>query len=85
MLYKPGQRAACRSSGPYTTKPGSLLVSEQLIDGALDLYRVLTRHVRIKHGRLDLAVAEQLLDVAKIRSCLEEMGGEGVTPMPHSA
>ncbi len=73
-----GQCAACPRSGPYATKPGRLLASEQLIDGALDFYRVFTRHVRVQHGRLDLAVAEQLLDVAKLRSRLEEVGGEGV-------
>ena len=85
MSHKPGQCAACRRSGPYATKPGPLLVSEQLIDGALDFYRVPMRHVRVQHGRLDLAMAEQLLDVAKIRSCIEEVGGEGVPTMPSAA
>ena len=65
-------------SGPYATETGPLFVSEQLIDGALDFYRVPvpTRHVRITHGRLDLAVAEQLLDVAKFRSRLEDVGAK---------
>ncbi len=75
MLGQSGER---RHSGPYATNPALLLVSKQFIDGALDLYRVPTRHVRVQHRRLDLAVPEQPLDVAKIRSPLEEVGGERV-------
>ncbi len=78
MSHKPGQCAACRHSGPYATRPAPLRVSKQFIHGALDFYRIPARHVRVQHGRLDPAVAEQLLDIAKVRSCLEEVGGEGV-------
>ena len=77
-----GQSDERRHSGPYATNPALLLVSKQFIDGALDLYRVPTRHVRVQHSRLDLAMAEQLLDVAKIGSCFEEVGGEGVGCIP---
>ena len=72
-----GQSGARRHSGPYATNPALLLVSKQFTDGALDLYRVPTRHCR-----LDLAMAEQPLDVAKIGSCFEEVGGEGVGCIP---
>ena len=34
--------------------------------------------IGVQPGRLDLAVAKQLLDMVKIRSRFEEVGGEGV-------
>ncbi len=57
MSFMFGQCAGGRRSGPYATKPGPLLVSEQFIHGALDFYRVPTRYVRVQDGRLDLGVA----------------------------
>ena len=42
-------------------------------------------HVGVDHGRLDVFLTEQLLNRPDIISVLQEVGGEGVAPMPGPA
>jgi len=47
-----------------------------MVDGATAERARASRHDDV--GSVERAVAEQLLDIAKVRSCLEEVGGERV-------
>ncbi len=43
------------------------------------------RQMEVAHRRADVAVSEQALDGVDIDAGFEQMGGEGVPPMPRSA
>ena len=57
----------------------------QPIRGAGDAERASVEDVGVDHRRLEVAVAEQLLDGADVRSVLEQMAGEAMPLMPISA
>ena len=74
--------ASARHEGSFAENAASGL---QPICRAGDAQRASVEDVGVDHRRLEVAVAEELLDGANVRAVLEQVGGVAVTLMPISA
>lgn len=56
-----------------------LLAEVDRVERASDPHPAFVQYVRVDHGGLYAAVAEELLDRADVVTVFQEMGGEGMT------